>query len=118
MTTIYKTIIFLSLLFVFGCSEKETGSNPIDNSPTKFEPYFYEGEILVEFIDTLSQANAEKFLHSVGLNVFTLYNFDKEPPHSSIIEVPVGDEDVWIDSLRKYKEIKLAGRIGSIPASN
>jgi hypothetical protein len=118
MKIIFNTIIFLTMLIVFGCSEKETILNPIENPPENSKAYLFEGKIIVEFIDTLSQPQAESFLVTHDLTVYTLYNFDEAPPHSGIIEVPIGQEDAWIDTLRKYPEIKLAGRIGVMETFN
>jgi hypothetical protein len=114
MKITFNTIIFITILTVFGCSEKETVLNPIENPPENSKAYLVEGKIVVEFIDTLSQAQAESFLVAHDLTVYTLYNFGEAPPHSGIIEIPIGQEDVWIDTLRKYPEIKLVGRIGVV----
>ena len=118
MKTIFGTIVIITMLTVLGCSKKENVSNPTDNPPKNSTGYLVEGKIGAEFVDTLSQAHAESFLVSHHLTVYTLHNFVAAPPHSGIIEVPIGQEAAWIDTLQKYPEIKSANRIAVIEISN
>jgi len=114
MKIIFSTIVIVAILTMFGCSKKENVSTPIENPVQNSEAYLVEGKIVAEFVDTLSQAHAECFLLAHDLTVYTLYNFDEAPPHSGIIEVPIGQEEAWVDTLQKYSEIKFAGRIGVV----
>ncbi len=116
MKTVFNTIILVALLTLFGCSEKKSAI--VDNPPDNSSGYFAEGIIVAEFVDTLLPVNAESFLRARGLTVYTLYDFDEVPPYSYIIDVPIGQEEAWADTLRKYPEIKLAGRIAVTHTSN
>jgi hypothetical protein len=119
MKAIFSAIVLAIVITVFGCSKKDNDSNPIvNNHPVVSHGYLVEGEIVAEFTDTLLQVNAERFLLAHDLTVYTLYNFDKAPPHSGIIEIPIGQEWAWIDTLQKYPEIKHAGRIGVVETAN
>jgi len=119
MKTMFSAIVFVIILTIFGCSkEKNNSTSTITNPPDNSHGYLVEGKIVAEFVDTLSQEDAENFLLAHNLTVYVLYNFAETPPHSSIIDVPIGQEEALIDTLSKYSEIKHADRLAVMQISN
>jgi hypothetical protein len=118
MKTIFNTMIFVIILTFIGCSKKENISNPIDRTPENSKSYLVEGQVVAVFNDTVSQSHAESFLLAHDLTVYRLYGFSGASPHSSVVEVPIGQEKAWIDTLHKYPEIKSADRLGVTETAN
>jgi hypothetical protein len=114
MKTLFTAIIVISILTVCGCSKKENISNTTNNPPENSKSHLVEGIIVAVFIDTVSQVHAESFLLAHNLTVYRLRNFNGAPPHSCDIDVPIGQEEAWIDTLQNYPEIKSVDRLYKI----
>jgi hypothetical protein len=115
----YKAFLFFIVtLTLFSCREKETVIiQPID-SQTIHRGYDAPREIVVHFVDTVTHAKAELFVHELGLIPIYFPSYENNPLHFCIIGVPTGMEQLWIDSLNTYRSyIKDASRLTFVEES-
>lgn len=62
------------------------------------------GIVNVKFDKTISRTEAEEFLNGLGLNVHRFNSF--HAIHWVTLKVPVGQENMWVDSLMTYPIIQ------------
>lgn len=97
-----KTIIVLFFIFVmFDCSKKD---NIIQDQSEAME--YVPGEIIVGFVDTVSQEQAENLFRDLNITSYEIDCFDFIK--CAFVKVPVGEEHKWIIEFKKYPEIKYA----------
>jgi hypothetical protein len=112
MRTHLASFVVVAIFTMLSC--KDQGS-PV-GAPLIGHPFAYgeivSGKIAANFVDTVSQAEAEMFILGLNLTVVDLSRVETDPLHYGIIGVPIGDEQLWVDSLMTYPAfIKDASRI-------
>ena len=88
--------IIIALLFslaINSCNTQGTSHKELSN---------HSGRIIIYFVDTLMQAEAEKFTHDLNLTLIERSRVENGHLRSAIIQVPVGNEQAWVDSLKSY----------------
>ncbi len=105
-------ILIPLVLTLMSCKERDSSqTNSLSVVPTGHGEII-PGEIIAQFVDTVSQAEAQRFVQGLGLTTLDLSRIETDPLHYGVIGVPVDKEDLWVDSLKKFPDfIKDAGRI-------
>ncbi len=117
-----KTIVmFLAIVFAFtilSCQKQGAPSEPPNNPQPFHNGYYASGQIVASFADTVTLAEAKEFIQTLNLTPINFVGFETDPLHSGIIGVPIGKEQLWVDSLNTYTLIiKKASRLAVIEAS-
>ncbi len=105
--------LVLSICMAFSCRDQGSPTTP----PEQPKPYHYgylaSGLIVASFQDSIALARAESFVREFGLTPMDFTNYETDPLRSGTIGVPVGLEQIWVDSLSKYPSfIRSASRLG------
>lgn len=99
-------LIFTLLLFVTISCQDQGKSNP-PSSPkanipgrTLYEP----GMVEIKFTKNVLKPDAEKFIQGFNL-VLKDFADQNDSTHLGLVEVPIGQEQIWVDSLKTYTSI-------------
>jgi predicted amino acid dehydrogenase len=111
-------IILLAILLALAIAACRDQGAPIE-SPARSQPHhgggIVSGEIVADFVDTVTLAGADSFVRNLGLTPVNFSSYQIDTLHFGIIGVPSGDEQLWVDSLKTYTGIiKDAGRIAYV----
>jgi hypothetical protein len=112
MKTYFASFVIIAIFTMLSC--KDQGSqveNPLASHPSAHGE-IVSGKISANFVDTISEPEAEKFILGLNLTIVDLSRVETDSLHYGIIGVPIGEEQLWMDSLRTYPAfIKNTSRI-------
>jgi hypothetical protein len=114
-------VAFSAIIIVFtmlSCQKQGTPSEPSTNPQPLHREYYVSGQIVASFVDTITLSEAELFVHSLDLTPVIFIGFETATLHSGVIGVPIGKEQLWVDSLNTYTSIiKKASRLALVEES-
>ena len=111
MKTLFILVIICIEALVSSCSKHENSSPTQETSPIYNHTWAEPGKVTAVFVDSITQEQASSFLDSIDLRTYILTGFGTNTFHRALIDVPIGEEQKWVDVLIKYPEIKSAGRV-------
>lgn len=105
-------MVVILTLAMLACRDRgaavETPARPQPHEHGSLVP----GRIVANFVDTITVAGAESLVNDLGLTPLNFSSYGIDTLHSGVIGVPVGDEQLWVDSLKTYTSyITDAGRL-------
>ena len=102
-----RALIILLLVGISGCTDKK---EEILNAPPKTwsSESMVPGKVGIVFNDNITENEAVKLLVKLNLTIAINYGFGTNGRHSIVVNVEVGLEQIWIDTLKKYQEVKSA----------
>lgn len=102
-----NTFLIIALLIMATMSCKDQGSevSPVWSTirvpvRTLYEP----GMVEVKFVKSVSKSDAHEFIQGFNL-VLTIFTDANDSTHVGLVRVPIGEEQVWIDSLKSFPSI-------------
>ncbi len=107
-------LTFLSLAFVilvlFGC--KKDSSTSIQEQKSQPPVATVAGrDIVAWFADSVALASAKQFIQDFTLTVYDSSRYDLKSPHELGVQVPLGQELKWSDSLKTFPIVVAASPI-------
>jgi hypothetical protein len=107
MKTLSKFFIIVTIsILITDCSKHDNSSSTEITSPASHYSRIEPGKIAVTFVDSINQSEAVLILDSLNLRTYILFGFDTNVRHTAVIDVPIDEEQKWIDILTKHPAIK------------
>ncbi len=106
-------ILFFGLLFLVGCSNNKMPTAPNTNTQAQsnISTGYVNGVVVTTFANNVSKEDVEKFVSGLNLTPDIIYGFDGSGNNIVMINVPAGQEESWVELLRKYQVVQSAERL-------
>ena len=101
-----KTILIVSVSTLEILSSKDQGSTvPQSQLPITIpgETFYQPGRIEAKFTKTVSRVHADQFVQGFGLSLFDFSDLN-DSTHIGLIDVPIGEEQLWADTLKTFPQ--------------
>jgi hypothetical protein len=108
-----KLLISVALTFAIliscGC-KKDTSTSIQEQTPIKTASIM-SGAVVAYFVDSVVQVRAIQFIQNMTLTVIDSSRYNLRSPHELSLQVPVGQELKWTDSLKTFPIIAAASPV-------
>jgi len=103
---------------LLSCQNKDSIVVSQDESQTYHHSNYASGEIVAQFLDNVTLGEAQSFISGFGLTPKNYFDYEANLLHPLLVIVPIGTEQLWVDSLNTYTSIiKKASRLAFVEES-
>jgi hypothetical protein len=102
------------ILISYGC--KNGASTSIQEQ--KFQPtvaMIAGRDVVVWFADSVAQSRAKQFIQNLTLTIIDSSRYDLRSPHELDLQVPLGQEMKWSDSLKTFPIVVASSPVYILP---
>ena len=102
------------ILISYGC--KKDASTSIQEQKSQPPVAMVAGrDIVVWFADSVALARAKQFIQDLTLTIYDSSRYDLKIPHELGVQVPLGQELKWSDSLKTFSIVVAASPVYILP---